>query len=314
MPGPSGSASARTLPPSPTSPAPPAPYVPLAGEAVPHCKKTAADFVQALTTGDGGGAEAAVTRAMTLTGSGFDAGKAAALTRPLFRDEVTRGLIVYPQLGGLVPLNANAQTAAVLVIARQTSFTRNDRSSDEVRLFDVRLAVQGGTWRVVDLVSIGGEPVDRPAVLDPRAVAVLDDPRIELPDTARWDVHANRISLDLLDVLAAAAAEAPVSVTVLRTGHPLNVFGSTRISDHSQGRAVDVWRIGGQPVVTSGAMTGPAGRVLRNAFADPRLSQAGSPIGSDLDGPTKRRSFVNLVHKDHLHLAAKGIGPVSRPE
>ncbi len=292
--------------PSPTPPPLPPPYVPLAGEVVPDCKQTAADFVQALTTGDTGGVEAAVARATAWTGTGFDAAQATALARPLFRDEVTRGEIVYPQIGGLVPLGDTARTAAVMVLVRHRSFTREGRTSEEVRLCDVRLAIQEGRWRVVELASVGGEPVDRPASVDPRAAKVLDDPRIELPDTARWDVHAGRISLDLLDVLAAAAAQAPVSVTVLRTGHPRNVFGSTRTSDHTQGRAVDLWRIGGQPVLTTGAADGPSGLVLRTAFADPRLSQAGSPVGSDLDGSGRRRSFVNLVHKDHLHLAARG--------
>lgn len=287
-------------------PAPP-PYVPLTGEPVPNCKKAAADFVQALTTGEGG-AEAAVSRAMSLTGTDFDAGQAVVVARPLFSDALSRGEIVYPQIAGLVPISPDAQTAAVMVIVRQTLTTASGRSRDDVRVCDVRLAVHDGVWRVTALTSVGGEPVDRPDGLDPRAGRVLDDPRIELPDTARWDVHAGRISLDLLDLLAVTAVQAPVSVAVLRTGHPLNVFGTARLSEHTQGRAVDVWRIAGQPVVTTGAGAGPAGQVLRTAFADPRLAQAGSPVGSDLDGPGRRRSFVNLVHKDHLHLAARERG------
>lgn len=104
-----------------------------------------------------------------------------------------------------------------------------------------------------------------------------------------------------------------MSVAVLRTGHPLNVFGTARLSEHAQGRAVDVWRIAGQPVVTTGAGAGPAGQVLRTALSDPRLSQAGSPVGSDLDGAGRRRSFVDLVHTDHLHLAARRSGAATTP-
>lgn len=226
----------------------------------------------------------------------------------MFSDAYSRGTIVYPQIGGLVPDSPQATTAAVLVVARQTVTSRSGRSTERVRTFDVRLQVNEGQWRVSALVSVGGEPVDRPADLDPRAARVLDDPRIELPDTARWDVHAGRISLDLLDLLAAVAAVAPVSVAVLRTAHPRNVFGTDRVSNHTEGRAVDIWQIGGQPVVTTGAAGGAAGAVLRAAYADPRLSQAGSPTGSDLDGPRRRRSIVNLVHKDHLHLAVRGAG------
>ena len=276
---------------------------------MPNCKKAAADFVQALTTGEGrAGPEAGIARAMSLTGSGFDADQAAAVARPIFADVLSRGEIVYPQLGGLVPISPGARSASVMVIVRQQLISASGRSRDEVRVCDVRLGVQDGQWRVVELASVGGEPVNRPDVLDPRAARALDDARIELPDSARWDVHAGRISLNLLDILAAAAGQAPVSVTVLRSGHPRNVFGSTRVSDHTEGRAVDVWRIAGQPLVNTGASTGPAERVLRTAFASQVLAQAGSPVGSDLDGPSRRRSFVNLVHQDHLHLAARGRG------
>lgn len=293
------------LPPPP----PPLPYVPLPGEPIPNGKKVAAAFVQALMTGDRErDAQAAVSRALAFTGTGFDATAATTRAAPLFSDVFTRGTIVYPQIGGLVPNSPSASTAAVMVVVQQTLTSTSGKAKDVVRTVDVRLAVQGGRWRVVDVPSVGGEPVDRPADLDPRAAAVLDDGRISLPDTARWDVHAGKVSFDLLDVLARAAQTAPVAVAVLRTAHPYNVFGTDRVSEHTQGRAVDVWRIGGQPVVSTGAGSGPAGQVLRDAYADSRLSQAGSPVGSDLDGPRRRRSFVNLVHKDHLHLAVRGAG------
>lgn len=281
----------------------------MAGEPVPNCKQAAADFVQTLTTGEGrAGPEAGIARALPLTGAGFDATAAAAMAGPIFSDVLSRGEIVYPQLGGLIPIAPDARSASVMVVVRQQLISASGRSREQVRVCDVRLAVQQGQWQVVELASIGGEPVDRPDVLDPRAARVLDDARIELPDSGRWDVHAGRISLDVLDILAAAAEQAAVSVTVLRSGHPRNVFGSTGLSDHTQGRAVDLWRIAGQPVVSTGAGAGagPAGEVLRTAFANQRLAQAGSPVGSDLDGPGRRRSFVNLVHKDHLHLAARG--------
>lgn len=294
--------------PSPTPPAlaPPQPYVPLAQEPLPQSKQVAADFVLAITTRTRGQQPAdAFAAAAAFTGTGFQGDRALAIAAPLFIEPVSAGDIVYPQFAGLSPLTADARRAAIMVVVRQRILTPAGTSTQTVRVCDVRLEVQEGSWRVVELASIGGEPVDRPAGLDPRAVRVLDDARIELPDTARWDVHAGRISLDLLDVLAVAAASAPVAVTVLRSGHPPNVFATTRISNHTQGKAVDVWRIGGQPVVATGAATGPARAVLDAALGDRRLRQAGSPEGSDLDG-AKRRSFTDLVHSDHLHLAVGG--------
>jgi len=266
----------------------------------------AAGFLERLTEGTEGGAEDAVARALPLTGVGFDVRQAAVTAAPLFSEPAVRGEIVYPQLGGLDPMGPGARTASIMAIVRHRLTAKGGAERDEVRVCDVRLAVQEGRWRVVDLVSVGGQPVDRPGELDPRASAVLDDPAIELPDTARWDIHAGRVDVDLLEVLAQAARSAPVSVTVLISGHPLNVFGTERLSDHSSGRAVDLWRIGGQAIVDSGPASDLTGQVQRAAFADPRVSQIGSPFGSDLDGPGVRRSFVNLVHTDHLHLAVRG--------
>lgn len=216
---------------------------------------------------------------------------------------MSNGEIVYPQVGGLLPLGPGATSAVMMVVVRQQLLTPGRSVYEVVRTFDVRLAVENGSWKVAELASVGGEPVDRPADLDPRAVRVLDHGQLDLPDTAVWDIHAGRISFGLLDLLAGLAdVVSPVSVAVLQTGHPVNVFGTDRVSKHAEGRAVDIWRVGGQPVVTVGAATGPAAEALRRAFADPRLGQAGSPEGSDLDGPG-RRSFNDLVHKDHLHLA-----------
>ncbi len=313
-PGPPGSPGSpakitkATPKPSPTPPAlaPAQRYVPLVQEPLPQCKQVAADFVSAVMTRTRGQQPAdAFAVAAAFTGAGFPGDQALSIAAPLFAEPVSAGDIIYPQFAGLLPLAAGARRAAMMVVVRQRSLTPTGTGTQTTRVCDVRLELQQGSWRVVELASIGGEPVDRPAGLDPRAVRVLDDARIELPDTARWDVHAGRISLDLLDVLAVAATAAPLAVTVLRSGHPPNVFATSRISNHTQGRAVDVWRIDGQPVVATGAAAGPARAVLDAAAGDRRLRQAGSPEGSDLDG-AGRRSFTDLVHSDHLHLAVGG--------
>lgn len=287
---------APTLPPA-------ARYVPVPGEPVPNAKQVAADFVQALTTRRAGQQPADLLAGTAgLTGHSFDPQAALAAAAPLYPEPVTSGEIVYPQVGGLAPLGPGATSAVMMVVVRQRILTPKRSVYEVVRTVDVRLGVEDGAWKVAELASAGGEPIERPADLDPRAARVLDHSGIELPDTAAWDIHAKRISLELLDLLGALADVSPLSVAVLQTGHPVNVFGTSRVSNHAEGRAVDIWRVSGVPVVTAGAATGPAADALRRAFADPRLAQAGSPEGSDLDGG-RRRSFNDLVHKDHLHLA-----------
>ncbi len=294
----------RSARPSPARSLAPVPrYALLAGEALPNLKQAAADFAQALTTRPSGRQPVdVVAGTAALVATTFDAASALRTAGPLYEERITTGEVVYAQLSGLVPLGAGATRAGVMVVVRQRLLSPQGREAAVVRVLDVRLQVQQGNWRVTELVVIGGEPVDRPPDLPPQALAVLDNPRIELPDTCRWDVHAGRVATDLLSVLGAAAAVQPVAVTVLRTGHPQNVFGTDRISNHTQGRAVDLWRVGGQPVVSTGAVQGPARAVLAAAAADARTRQTGSPPGSDLDGPG-RRSFTDLVHQDHLHLA-----------
>jgi len=286
---------------------PAARYAPLSGEQLPNLKQVAADFVQTLAThARGQRPEDLLTAVGDLLVPGFAVDAALRAAAPLLAEQVAVGEVVYPQLSGLLPLGPGAQQAGVMVVVRQRLLTSGGSTSQVVRVCDVRLTVVQGEWRVSELVSAGGEPVDRPAGLDPAVAEVLDDPRIELPDTCRWDVHSGGVSADLLAVLAAAAAVAPVAVTVLRTGHPPNVFGTSRISNHTEGRAVDLWRVGGEPVVGTGATAGPARSVLTAAAADRRTRQTGSPVGSDLDGPG-RRSFTDLVHHDHLHLAVGAV-------
>jgi hypothetical protein len=282
-------------------------WVPPPAEPLPRLKQVAAAFVQGLATRPSGARpEDVLAAVLALTAGSFDAAAALAEAAPLYDAAVSSGEIVYPQFGGLAPDGPGAREASVMVVVRQRVLAANGAVGEVVRTCDVRLRDVDGDWRVLALASIGGQPVDRPADLDPVSAAVLDDPRIDLPDSARWDVHARRVSAETLSVLAQAAGRSPVSVTVLRSGHPVEVFGSRNLSDHTRGRAVDIWGVGGIPVVSQPPSGSPYRVVLDGAFADPRVTQTGSPAGTDLDGPGRRRSFTNTVHADHLHLASIG--------
>lgn len=302
---------------SPSRPVPPslpavARFAPVPDEPLPKLKQAAADFVQALgTTDETTPPDEALLAAARLAVPALDLAAVRRVAAPLYDERTTTTEVVYPQFAGLAPLGPGAGKGAVMVVARHRALGPRGTVREVVRVHDVRLRVVAGTWRVTGLASVGGEPVDRPDGLDERAVAVLDSDRIELPDSSRWDVHAGRVDPVLLDLLLKASRVAPLSVTVLRTGHPANVFGTARQSDHTAGRAVDIWRVDGRPVVEQATDPASAGRrVQRGVFALPALRQLGSPPGSDLDG-RRRRSFTDLVHADHLHLAATSSTPSS---
>ncbi len=140
------------------------------------------------------------------------------------------------------------------------------------------------------------------------AKQVLQDTRIELPDTARWDILRGDIDERLLRTMLDLAAVAPYAVAVLKTGHPKNVFATGRISGHTLGRGVDIWRVAGQPVV----LQQPSKSSDAHAFTKAALDKLGVPeLGSpwDLDGPPEpgelKPSFTDAVHADHIHVAFK---------
>lgn len=81
----------------------------------------------------------------------------------------------------------------------------------------------------------------------------------------------------------------------MRSGHPLDVFGTSRPSDHPLGRAVDVWALDSKPLVlpTNHALAASAMR-LAVAYG---AYNVGGPV--HLGGP---EYFSDQTHQDHIHL------------
>ena len=209
----------------------------------------------------------------------------------------SRGRVVYPQLGGL-----EARRAAVIVVVEQT-IGDVDGPRTETRVMDVRVRRDGpdAPWRVEEVASVGGAPVERPDDLSDAATAVLDHPDIELPDSARWDVHRGEVDDDLLALMARMADHQPYGVVVLITGHSWNVFGTDRPSKHSEGRAVDLHRLAADgPLVIEDRSTGsPTHDLVRWLYDQPEVAEIGSPWALDGFGG---RSFTDDLHQDHLHI------------
>ncbi len=122
-----------------------------------------------------------------------------------------------------------------------------------------------------------------------------------MPDSARLDILAGRVSPILLDLMADMADQTPYAVAVLATGHPHNVFETDRISDHTVGRAIDIIRVGDRLVIDDRGMTSATLDLIDWLYYRPDVRQIGSPW--DLDGTTSRRSFTDAVHQDHIHIA-----------
>ena len=294
--------------PTPATTRPIVAFEPIPGETYPKAKRLAGRFVQALTTYDAdAGWRQIFNDAARPRDELFDRQAAARRARPLYvRGAESRSEIVYPQLGGLSVGGAVAR-CSVMVVVRQDLIDVNGDEHTVTRTVDVRLINRDDRWRIEDLADAGGKAVDRPVDLPKIAQTVLDNAAIELPDSARWDIHSGGIDERLLQQMHAISQLFPYSVCVLKSGHPFHVFGTQTISGHTQGRGCDIWKVAEQPVV----LQQPDEDTRAFAFANRLLKDGVPELGSpwDLDGPPqpgqRRPSFTDAVHADHIHVAFK---------
>jgi hypothetical protein len=271
---------------------PPPAFEPAPGEVLAQAKRVAGRAVQQLASYGPQTSQGAV--AADLLGPGRDPQALVKAAAPLLvAGTASVGEVVYGQLGGLTP-----SAAAVMVVLRQTVSDANGQTSVITRTLDVRLRRVGRRWVLNQLASAGGRPVGRPADLPRAARAVLDDRRILLPDSARWDIHRGLVDQRLLRIMLAMAERHPYAVAVLVTGHPRNVFGTDRRSNHNAGRAVDVYSVAGRPVVGQ-RHRGSAAYRLAGWLDGAGPTELGSPWRF-VDGGA--RSFTNTVHQDHIHI------------
>ena len=130
--------------------------------------------------------------------------------------------------------------------------------------------------------------------------AVLSDAAINLTQAARGDIEAGRVDSRVLHVLLLLAQShelGPVGPFV--TGHSFYVKGTTRVSNHVYGRAVDILGVDGEPVSPANEAA-RAAMVELLALSDPLVpDEVGGPWIVHVGG---RTSFTNADHQDHIHL------------
>jgi hypothetical protein len=201
---------------------------------------------------------------------------------------VTR--VVDAQYGGIL-----ASSASVLVVLDQWQLDRAGQVHAGGTTVDVRLVAASPRWRITELRPASPGPAA--ASLPASGRAVLASSRLRLPHAARADIASGQVHSSVLDALLSLAQHYVVDVSIVRSGHPIYVFGTNRLSDHPRGRAVDVWALDGQLIVD------PANRPFVEAAmrvaASTGAYQVGGPI--DLDG-AGTQYFSDDTHHDHVHL------------
>jgi hypothetical protein len=196
--------------------------------------------------------------------------------------------VIDAQYGGLL-----TDAASVLVVTRSWRRGR-DHLLPTGRTYDVRLSRHGSSWRV-DAVH-PSRPGPPSSTLSALARRVLASNRVDLPPAARRDIESGSVHSSVLTGMLTVARSHRIGVSVVRSGHPLYVFGTSRLSDHPPGRAFDTWRIDGHAVVDA--------RTSRTLVTDymHALADAGSyNVGGPYLLGAAPQWFSDDTHHDHVH-------------
>ncbi|MFB6959499.1 hypothetical protein ACFCYB_21350 [Streptomyces sp. NPDC056309] len=267
------------------------PWRPTSAEIHPEVKRRAVDLVAAIGAwpAGGGGASAARSR---VAAQGLPTALVAQAGPLLPSADEAVVQVVDAQYGGIL-----ADSASVLVVCRQWT-----RHGGAVRAggttVDVRLARSRTGWTVTTLhPARPGAPETLPPA---GARRVLADSRIVLPPAAEADLRSGQVHDSVLNAMLRLAGTYRMYVSVVRSGHPLDVFGTSRPSDHPRGRAFDVWQIDGHAVVDPATSRPLVERFMRDAAAAGSYNVGGPVLLSGSSTPNQ--FFSDATHHDHVHI------------
>ena len=267
-------------------------YHVLSGEVEPTCKVAAVAAMSAALTWRPG--ERGLDLPVRLRRIGCPPALATDM-QPLVDDHLSSIVeIIYPQYGGLGDRHTEA---SVMLVARQTWEPAHGRPAETRELtLDMRLRRSGRRWIATRALV---PTLPKPAVrLDADAGRLLRNDAVVLPAAAQADVRGDVVDPRVIRLLEALSRSWRVHVQVLKSGHPNNVYGTRRLSNHTLGQAVDVWAIDDMPIVAHRRSVCSA--VMREA-SRLQADKIGGPI--DVDGRAGRPPyFTNDVHKDHVHV------------
>ncbi|MGW4812324.1 hypothetical protein ACWEPB_11835 [Kitasatospora cineracea] len=295
---PNSSPSTSTSTSTSTSSAFPAPaaWQPGPGELQPDVKLRAVQVVEAIGGWPPGGQGVAAAR-QRVAALGADPGLADQ-GGALLADAPQAALeVVYAQYGGLL-----TDSASVLVVCRQWLAGPDGAPVSTGSTVDVRLSSAAPRWEVTALHP--ADPGSAAAALSDPATRVLAQPRIALPPAAVADVRSGQVHDAALAAMLALAGTYAFEVSVVRSGHPLLVFGTDRPSDHPQGRAFDTWRIDGRAVVDPATPADLVDSFMRAAAAAGSYNVGGPRLLPG--GATANQFFSDATHHDHVHAGFRG--------
>jgi hypothetical protein len=160
-------------------------------------------------------------------------------------------------------------------------------------------------WYVHEVVTLAGRyaraaPPQAPA-RDPFVRALVANPRITTTSShgcdPRTDLASGKLDLRVQSLLAVLAERHTIRLSCLRTGHSKYVKGTTRVSNHTVWRAVDIDRVDGRPVSRSSKPARVLALWLDGLEGPLRPVEVGSPFAFG-----HRPYFTDEGHQGHVHI------------
>jgi hypothetical protein len=166
-------------------------------------------------------------------------------------------------------------------------------------------------WYVHEVVTLAGRytqaaPPEAPA-RDPFVRALVTNNRITTTTShgcnPKADLASGRLDLRVQSLLAVIAERHTIRLSCLRTGHSRYVKGTTRVSNHTVWRALDIDMVDGHPVNRTSQPARTLALWLDGLQGPLRPSEIGSPwaIGH-------RPYFTDEGHQGHLHVGYRFEG------
>ncbi|MEY9846059.1 hypothetical protein [Streptacidiphilus sp. MAP5-3] len=273
-------------------------WQPSSNDIDPQVKLRAVRLIEALGSWPvGGSGEAAAAR--RAAAAGYDPGLAAQAGGLLGSAPEAALQVLEAQYGGIL-----SDAASVLVVCRQYTPGHTDTADTTTAdsggtTVDVRLSSAQPLWQVTALHPAVPGPALAPSALSSAARAVLGSDAITLPPAAHADVLSGTIHDSALEAMLTLSHSHRIELSVVRSGHPIDVFGTTRPSDHPKGRAFDVWRIDGQAVIDPATPRALVEGFMRAAAAAGSYNVGGPYL---LSGGTPDQFFSDDTHHDHVHV------------
>ncbi len=165
-------------------------------------------------------------------------------------------------------------------------------------LRDAIFAYNHADWYVDKVLEQAAAYEAAPAVGAGDARALVDHPNLSMTPGARQDLLDGIIDQRVVDFLTWAVERHTISVSVLKTGHSKYVAGTDRISNHWEGRGVDVYAVDGETVSRASSAA--------RAFAVEAIGLGPPTSPTEIGLPwadltSEEGVFTDGAHQRHLH-------------